>query len=311
MSSVLLTGGLGFIGSNTLDLLLERGYHVIVLDNQYSGKIDNIKEHTSNPRLEIIIGDILDTGLLNKIMKKVDSVIHLAALVSVDIANKQPLLAFKVNAGGTLNLLEVSRKSEIERFVYASSAAVYGNPEMIPIHEKHPLRPLNPYGASKLAGEALVNAYSSTYGLSTICLRYFNVYGPKMSGGPYAGVISKFILNALANKDLEIFGDGNQTRDFVFVRDVANANIRALESKVDGIFNVGTGRGVTINQLADIIIKLKKSKSQKIYSKPRAGDIYLSVADISVIRRKLNWHPKVDLKDGITKTIKYFEKEKV
>ena len=189
---VLVTGGAGFIGGHTAKLLLKRGYDVIVLDNLYTGSRDNVPEAA-----EIIVGDIIDRDTVARVVKRIDYVIHLAAIVSVDEARENPFETTRVNVIGTLNLLEESFRQGIERFVYASSSAVYGEQEKLPITKDAPLRPMNTYGASKLAGEALVNAYMEVKGLSTIALRYFNVYCSGMRGGPYAGVIYKFIKSAL------------------------------------------------------------------------------------------------------------------
>jgi len=303
MNSILVTGGAGFIGSFTVELLLAKGYKIAILDNFKYGSIKNI-EHLHG-KVDVVKCDVRNYDELTHIIQKVDAVIHLAAIVSVDEVNENPLKAFEVNAIGTLNLLELARKYDLERFVYASSTAVYGEPRYLPVDENHIVSPLNPYGASKLAGEALVNSYRETYGLSTISLRYFNVYGPRMRPGPYAGVIMKFVQAALKNEPLVIFGDGTQTRDFVFVKDVARANTIALESKETGIFNVGTGKETSINELAEIIIKLTKSKSKIIHTYPRPGDIRRSVADISKIRNKLKWTPEIDLLRGLKETIRY------
>jgi len=303
LSKILVTGGAGFIGSHTIEFLLEQGYSVIALDDLRSGDLSNI-EHVLG-KIKFVRGDIRDRELLERIMRDVDGVIHLAAIVSVDEATEFPELAFDVNAVGTLNLLECARKHDVERFVYASSAAVYGDPSEIPVKETTPTKPMNPYGASKLAGEALVTAYATTYELSTISLRYFNVYGPRMRTGPYAGVILKFITAALKGEPLCIFGDGTQTRDFVYVRDVARANVLALESKEKGVFNVGTGKETRIIDLAKIISKLIGRECKIVFSNPRPGDIYRSVADITNITKRIGWQPKISLLEGLKITIKH------
>jgi len=239
-------------------------------------------------------------------MREVEGVIHLAAIVSVDEAIENPALTYDVNIRGTLILLENARKYEVDRFVFASSTAVYGEPPKIPITEDMPTNPINPYGASKLAAEALVNAYAKTYGLSTISLRYFNVYGSRMKTGSYAGVIAKFITAALRGEPLIIYGDGNQIRDFVYVEDVARANVIAIKSKATGSFNVGTGVGTRILELAQKIRSIIKSRSKIIFNEPRPGDIKRSVADIQKTRRVLKWFPKVELLQGLRKTVEYF-----
>jgi len=307
MADILVTGGAGFIGSHTVELLLRKGYSVVVLDNFRTGEISNIN-HLAG-KIKIVQGDVRDEKLLSEIVKNIDGIIHLAAVVSVDEAIERPKEAFEINGIGTLNLLELARKYDIENFVYASSAAVYGDPIEIPISENHPLNPKNPYGASKLSAEMLVNSYRETYGLKTISLRYFNVYGPRMKPGPYAGAVIKFVSAALKNKKITIFGDGNQIRDLIYVSDVARANIIALEKNETGVFNVGTGKGTKIIDVARRIIELTKSKSEITYTPPRPGDIRESVANIEKITTKLKWKPTVTLEMGLKLTIN-FEKAK-
>lgn len=307
MADILVTGGAGFIGSHTVELLLRKGYSVVVLDNFRTGEISNINHLVG--KIKIVQGDVRDEKLLSEIVKNIDGIIHLAAVVSVDEAIERPKEAFEINGIGTLNLLELARKYDIENFVYASSAAVYGDPIEIPISENHPLNPKNPYGASKLSAEMLVNSYRETYGLKTISLRYFNVYGPRMKPGPYAGAVIKFVSAALKNKKITIFGDGNQIRDLIYVSDVARANIIALEKNETGVFNVGTGKGTKIIDVARRIIELTKSKSEITYTPPRPGDIRESVANIEKITTKLKWEPTVTLEMGLKLTIN-FEKAK-
>lgn len=299
--SVLVTGGAGFIGSHTVEALIRKGYEVKVLDNLKTGKIVNLKNILD--KIKLIKGDIRDENVLSIAIKNSEYIIHLAAIVSVDEAINNPLEAFEVNAFATLKLLELARILEVEKIVYASSTAVYGEPISFPINENHPTNPKNPYGASKLAGESLMTSFGETYGIETISLRYFNVYGPRMQAGPYAGVISKFIEAARRNKPLLIYGDGNQTRDFIHVHDVVKANILALESKEKGVYNIGTGVETRIIELAKLIIELTKSKSVIKYTKPRSGDIYRSVADIRKAKNKLGWKPQITLREGLTKLI--------
>ncbi len=297
---VLVTGGAGFIGCHTARLLLERGYDVMVLDNLYSGSRSNVPEGA-----ELIVGDVADRDILGRAMRSVDQVVHLAAIVSVDEAREDPWGTLKTNVLGTLNVLEQSYRHGVGRVVYASSCAVYGEQVVLPIVEDAPLRPINIYGASKLSGEALVHAYREEKGLSTVALRYFNVYGPGMRGGPYAGVIYKFLTAALRGEPLTIHGDGEQTRDFVYVADVARANLAALESEVGGAFNIGTGASVTINDLARMVLEATGSRSPIIYTDPRPGDIRHSRASIARARRLLGWEPMVSLREGLEKTVEW------
>jgi len=303
--TVLVTGGAGFIGSWTVELLVEKGYRVIVYDNFSTGSMDNIAHLVG--RVKIVRGDIRNPLQLEEVVKHygVDSIIHLAALVSVVEAAEKPLEALQINVYGTHNVLEAARKHDLERVVYASSAAVYGDPKYLPIDEDHPLNPKNIYGATKLGGEALVNAYHENYGLSTISLRYFNVYGPRMKPGPYAGVILKFIERIKQGKPPIIYGDGTQTRDFIYVEDVARANQAALETRATGPYNIGTGIETSINQLAKTIAELMGRPDLKpIYTQPRPGDIKRSVAKIEKAGKRLGWKPLVSLYDGIKRILK-------
>ncbi len=298
---VVVTGGAGFIGSATAEVLVEKGYEVLVYDNLYAGLRENVPREA-----ELVIGDVCDLGKLMDALRDAWGVVHLAAIVSVEEALEDPWRALRVNVEGTLNVLEACRRLDVERVVYASSCAVYGDPVELPVREDHPLKPKNVYGASKLAGEALVSAYAETYGLKAVSLRYFNVYGPRMRSGPYAGVIHKFIAAALRGEPLVIHGDGLQTRDFVYVYDVARANLAALESKATGAFNIGTGRSVTISELARMIVELTGSSSPIHHGPPRPGDIRHSRADITRAENVLGWKPKVRLEEGLLETINYY-----
>ncbi len=304
---VAVTGGAGFIGSWVVEVLVEKGYDVVVIDNFSSGSRSNLA--SVEGVVKVVECDVRDFSNLLQALKGCDAVIHLAALVSVDAASENPRLAIDVNVVGTLNVLEACRRVGCSRLVYASSAAVYGEPVKLPVAEDHPTVPINVYGASKLSGEALVLSYNRNFGLSTIALRYFNVYGPRQRGGPYAGVITKFITAALKGEELTIFGDGMQTRDFVYVRDVAEATVKALESEATGVFNVGTGVETKIIDLARKILRLTGSSSRIRFASPRPGDIRRSVADISRIRAVLGWEPRTGLDDGLKKTIEWFRYE--
>jgi len=308
---ILVTGGAGFIGSWTVEKLISREYKVVILDNLAYGSIDNLSKVLDY--IVFINGDIRDSELLDKLFKKYRfyGVIHLAALVSVNEVSQKPYEGYSINVYGTFNLLEMSRKYDVERFVYASSAAVYGDPLSLPISEDHPLYPKSLYGATKLAGEVLVNSYSINYGLSTISLRYFNVYGPRMKPGPYAGVIYIFIHNVIHNKPLTIYGDGLQTRDFIYVEDVAEANLLALESNVTGSYNIGSGNDISIKDLAYKILGLMgRNDLEIVYDKPRIGDIRYSLADISKAAQLLGWKPDTNFEEGLKRTIKYYVERK-
>jgi len=229
----------------------------------------------------------------------------LAAIVSVEEAQMEPKLTLDVNVNGTATILEESVKAEVDKFIYASSAAVYGESTKIPISEDVPLSPKNIYGASKACGELLINAYAESYGLRTVILRYFNVYGPALSMGETSGVILKFIYAALKNKPVTIFGDGRQTRDFIYVDDVAQINVLSIEKNICGCYNIGTGIATRILDLAKKIIRLTKSNSQIVHLKERVGDIRFSVADITKIKNDLGWEPRYNLDKGLISTINY------
>ena len=305
---VIVTGGAGFIGSWTVEVIVNNGHEVFVVDDLSTGDPKNLSRVTG--KAEMIMCDVSDFRSVNEIFHRVrpDAVVHLAAIVSVDEVAEDPMRGFEVNVRGTLNLLEVAREYGAERFVYASSAAVYGDPVKLPITEEHPTRPKNVYGATKLAGEALVNAYRGNYGLPTVVLRYFNVYGPRMRPGPYSGVIRKFIEAILGGEPITIFGDGEQTRDFVYVEDVARANLVALESGATGVYNIGTGVPTKIIDLAHTIMEVAGKEVPIIYADTRPGDIRYSYADISRAKEELRWYPKTGLKDGLRKTFEELSK---
>jgi len=304
---VLVTGGAGFIGSHTVDKLLAEGVEVVVLDNLRSGRLENVRQHVNKGNFRFVLGDVRDLRLVRDLVSDVDAVIHLAALVSVPESIKDPALTYAINVNGTLNLLKASVDFGIKRFVYASSCAVYGDTENLPIKEDYPPKPLSPYASSKLTAEDYVQKYNRNFGLETVCFRYFNVYGPRQIYSDYSGVITRFINRLTNGLPLVIFGDGEQTRDFVYVTDVAEANILALKhaKAVGEIFNIGTGVGTTINRLASMLLELAgKNSLETVHSEPREGDIRHSVADISKAKDKLGFVPKVSLKDGLKRILR-------
>ena len=302
-----MTGGAGFIGSHVVDLLLSNGFSVKVLDNLYSGSLENLSQASSKPGFSFFKGDVRDSSLLRELARGCDYVIHLAALVSVEEANKNPVLAYEVNILGTLNVLEACRKCDVNTLIYSSSCAVYGEAVRLPIDEEHPLRPKNVYGVTKLASEALINSYVESYGLKAYVLRFFNVYGPRMKGGPYAGVVHCFISRALSKQSFTIYGDGEQTRDFVYVADVAESCLMALKSGKPGIYNIGTGKATSINYLATLIKELTSSNVSIIHEPPRLGDIKSSQADVEKARRLLGWKARYDLRQGLLETINWYK----
>lgn len=296
-NTVLVTGGAGFIGSHLVEALVPDN-DVRVLDDLSSGHRNNVPDGVS-----LFEGDIRDDALLTEAMAGVDLVFHEAALVSVTESVLDPYTAHEVNCTGTLALLERTR-AEDARVVLASSAAIYGDPQTLPIDEDHPLQPTSPYGVQKLALDRYATLYHDLYGLETVSLRYFNVYGPRGLTGPYSGVVGIFLQNARDDSPLVVFGDGTQTRDFVHVDDVVRANMRAATTdRVGEAYNVGTGHSTSITTLAELIREVTESNSTIEYDDPRPGDIDHSVADISKACEDLGYQPAVSLRDGLTRIV--------
>jgi len=305
LSKVLVTGGAGFIGSHLVDRLVQEGFEVVVLDNLSSGSPENIKIHVENPKFQFIRGDVRVRGLVRRALRGVDCVFHLAAVASVDLSIRRPDIVNDVNVTGTLGLLEESRRADVEKFVFTSSCAVYGEPIKLPVDEEHPTRPLSPYGASKLAAEHYCSVYHRVYGLDTVILRLFNVYGPRQERSPYGGVISRFIERLRRGLAPVIFG-GTQTRDFVYVGDAVEALMLAMRSKdcIGMTINVGSGVEVSIRELADKLIKIFGLRVRPILSRPRPGDVSRMCADIRRAKEVLRFEPKTSLEDGLKACIK-------
>ena len=303
VNRVLVTGGAGFIGSHLVDELMNSDLDVVVLDDLSSGKRDNFSQHLGKPSFCLVEGDIRNSADVKKALDGVDAVFHLAANVSVDFSVKNPLLVNEVNVDGTLNVLRESLKAGVKRFVYASSCAVYGDPVHLPIDEEHPTKPMSPYAVTKLAAEHYCRVFYEVYGLETVCLRFFNVYGPRQVIGPYSGVITKFIDRLKRGEAPTIYGDGKQTRDFVFVEDVVDACLRAMRRKncVGEVINVGTGVETSINKLASVLAELFNLRNVEfVYAEPQAGDIRRSCADLSKAERLLGYKPKTSLREGLS-----------
>lgn len=302
---VLVTGGAGFIGSHVVDRLLEEGHGVVVLDNLFTGDLQNLKPHASKPSFRFVRGDVRDVRAVKEVVTGVDAVIHEAAITSVQFSLEKPSLTKEVNVGGTLNLLDACLRAGVKSFVFASSCAVYGAPSKLPISEKEELKPLSPYGESKVEAEELCRTFYEDHGLKTIRLRYFNVYGPRQVAGEYAGVMVKFLERLRRGQPPIIFGDGEQTRDFVYVGDVVEATLLALDKGGAGeVYNIGTGEATSINQLCNLFLRaLGKLDLKPIYVKARPGEIRHSRADVTKARGELGFKPKVSLEEGIKKLI--------
>ena len=308
-SEILVTGGAGFIGSHIVDRLLHEGVKVRVLDDLSTGDKANLAAHKNNNSLQFIEGDIRNYSQVMNAVKGVDAVIHEAALVSVTLSVENPLLSHEINLNGTVNLLKACLEANVKRFVFASSCAIYGDTETMPIHEGLEPNPLSPYAAHKLGAEKYAQKFHKVHGLETVSLRYFNVYGPRQKYGPYSGVISVIVNRLLENKPPTIYGDGKQTRDFVNVNDVVEANLLALSKKaaVGEVFNIGTGEAITINKLTKIIQKTAgKADLEPIHAEPRPGDIEHSYADITKAKRKLRYKPQVKLEQGLREIVKWY-----
>lgn len=309
-AKILVTGGAGFVGSHLIDKLLRGGYEVTALDNFSSGKIENIGQHTGAGDFHLMKGDVRNLEDVEKAVEGVDAVFHLAAIVSVPLSVEKPSLVNNVNVRGALNLLKASLDADVKRFVYASSCAVYGEASDLPIDERHPTAPLSPYAASKLAAEHHCAVFHENHGLETVCLRYFNAYGPRQKKGPYSGVITQFIHRIKQGKPPIIYGDGSQTRDFVNINDVAEANELALYRRgaVGEVFNIGTGTATTINRLAQILTELMgKPRLKPVYTSSRPGDIMHSQADIRKAQTILGYTPIISLEQGLTALLNHLE----
>lgn len=306
----LVTGGAGFIGSNVVRLLLGKSYTVVVLDNLSTGYRENLAEFSG---VKFIEGDVRDAETLDEAMEGVDIIFHLAASVGNVKSLENPIFDLDVNVLGTLQLLETARKKGIKKIVYSSSAAILGEPKGLPIDEDHPVQPDSPYGVSKLAGEKYCICYSKLYNdINVVCLRYFNVYGRNQRYDAYGNVIPIFVTRLLMKESLIIYGDGEQTRDFVNVRDVAWANLLAAEALGGcGVFNIGSGTSITINQLATMIQDAAEIQVKIEYKPPRKGEVRHSFADISAAQRILGYKPEVSITKGLREYMSWIRSDMV
>lgn len=302
----LVTGGAGFIGSHIVERLLQQQHDVLCLDNFDPYYDPQIKEHNislfqGNERFTLIHGDVLDKKLLHDTMSGVDVIFHEAAQAGVPISTENPLKSHEVNATGTLNLLESAVKADIERFIFASSSSVYGTVKYLPFDEDHPTYPVSPYGVSKLMAEHYCRVFSELYGLPSVALRYFTVYGPRMRPDL---AITIFTRQALKNEPLTIFGTGDKTRDFTYIDDIVDANVLSL-AKGRGVYNIGGGHRVSIRDLAEKIIEITGSASIIQYRDSKKGDAEHTYANTSKAQRELGWKPKTSLDQGLTRYIEW------
>ena len=304
----LVTGGAGFIGSNIVERLVKNGERVKVIDNLIAGKRENLAGIME--KIEFIEGDIRDDNDMKKAIKGVDFVLHQAALRSVPKSVDDPLPYTDVNVTGTLKLLLAAKEEGVKRLVLASSSSVYGEREEMPEREEDMPQPISPYAATKLTGEYYCQVFSSVYGLETVSLRYFNVFGPRQDpGSEYAVVIPKFILSMLKDEPSPIHGDGKQSRDFTYVDDVVEANILAAQTKgVSGeVFNIACNEGHTVLEIADGLNRILSKSIKPVFTPPRKGDVLHTLADISKAKKLLGYAPRVAFEEGLEKTVSWFK----
>jgi nucleoside-diphosphate-sugar epimerase len=306
----LVTGGAGFIGSHLVAFLLERNREVRVIDNFLTGKRENLAPFLKN--IDFIEGDIRNFETCKKAVDGVEVVYHQAALPSVPRSVEDPLLTSEINVGGTLNLLVACKEKKVKKFIFASSSSVYGDDPHLPKQEGREGVPLSPYAASKWTGEKYCQVFSRTYGLATVCLRYFNIFGPRQDPhSQYAAVVPLFITRMLKGERPVIFGDGEQSRDFTYIENVVKANRLAAETEhlAGEALNIACGDRVTVNDLFERIRDLLHTDLSPVYEEPRAGDIAHSFADITTAGRILKYAPDVSFEEGLRKTILYFQGE--
>ena len=309
---ILVTGGAGFIGSHLVDRLLKEGNKVAVIDNFSLGKHENIHHNMTNPNFHLYIDDITDIRTIIELLKNnnFDAILHVAALPRVQFSIEKPEETFKTNVIGTMNILEAARICNVKRVVFSSSSSVYGNQEKIPLKEDMIPNPMSPYALHKLIGEQLCKQYNVLFGIETISLRYFNVFGPRLDvNGDYSCLIPKFIKKILGNETPTIFGDGEQTRDFTYVDDVVEANILAMSTKNNKCFgetfNIGTGyKKYSVNEVTKEILNLTGKNIKPKYGQPVIEPRH-TLADITNAKEMLGWQPKVDFRDGLGKTFEH------
>jgi len=308
MMRYLVTGGAGFIGSNTVDELVRRGHSVIVLDDLSNGRESNLDGVKG--KIEFVRGSITDSEIVQKACRGVNYVIHLAARASVPRSVKDPLSSNQINVDGTLKVLLAARDARVRRVVFSASSSAYGETPTLPKVESMPAAPISPYGVSKLTGELYLQVFGRCYGLENVSLRYFNVFGPRQDpGSPYSGVLARFCLAVLEGAQPIVFGDGEQSRDFNFIENVVQVNLLACEApNASGlVFNIGTGGRFTLNHTLKLLEKFSGMPIKPKYDPPREGDIRDSQADISLARRILGYDPKVGFEEGLRRTWEWYK----
>jgi UDP-glucose 4-epimerase len=295
---ILVTGGAGFIGSNLVRLLIDKGHTVNVLDSFASGYRSNL---TGLPISDLVVGDVSDASMVDRAMAGTEVVFHLAASVGNSRSIDHPFVDATMNVIGTLTVLEGMRRHGLRKIVFSSSAGIFGELKSLPIREDHPVEPDSPYGATKLCAEKMCLAYAKLYGIEAVCLRYFNVYGVRQRFDAYGNVIPIFAHRLVHGEPITIFGDGEQTRDFINVADVALANFAAgLNHGVSGAFNLGSGSAITINHLVETMQRVSGRTVPVHHDKPRKGDVRHSLADVSAMKNAFGWEPSAPFDLGIT-----------
>lgn len=304
----LLTGGAGFIGSNITDELVRRGHEVIVFDDLSSGKESNLANVRA--KIDFRLGSVTDLDAIRSAAQGADYLIHLAARTSVPRSIEDPIETNRVNIDGTLNVLVAARDAKTRRFVFAASSSAYGETAAQPKTESMQSEPISPYGVTKFVGELYANVFGRAYGLENVCIRYFNVFGPRQDPtSQYSGVLSRFMLAAIQGQAPVVFGDGEQSRDFTYVENVVDETLRACEaSGASGrVFNGGTGQRTTLNEALKLLEKIAGKPIRAGYHPPRSGDIRHSQADISLARKVLGYEPRVPFEDGLRRTWDWYK----
>jgi len=312
MAKVLVTGGAGFIGSNLTEALLKAGHQVRALDNLSTGKRENLVFEGAYPFLEMIEGDLCDLITCQKAVEGIEYVFHQAALPSVQRSVEDPMSSNQVNVGGTLNILMAARDAGVRRVIYAASSSAYGDTPTLPKEEEMVPNPLSPYALQKFIGEQYCRLFFQLYGLETISLRYFNIFGPKQDPDSiYSAVIPRFIDALISGRAPVIFGDGEQSRDFTYIDNVVHANLLAMNAeRIQGeAVNVACGRRVSLNQLLKILQDIIGSHIPPLYEEPRKGEPRHSLADIKKGKAILNYDPRVGIEEGLRRTVEYFKKQ--
>jgi UDP-glucose 4-epimerase len=305
----IVTGGAGFIGSHIVEELALQQHEVVILDNFFSGKMENVQPFLKKKNVTLVQGSITDLPLLKKIFEGADGIFHEGAIASVPRSITNPLETNEANVTGTLNVLIAARDSGVQKVLFASSSSVYGNTPTLPKREDMTPNPLSPYAVSKLTGEHYLKVFSEVYGFKTLSLRYFNVFGPRQDPkSEYAAVIPRFITKILRHDSPTIYGDGGQTRDFTYVKDVVQANIRAMECDAQGVFNVAYCKRIDLNELASLIMEITGITVPLIYELPRTGDVRDSVADIRQAQEAFGYMPEYTVKTGLKETIIWYQK---